>query len=145
MSTQTLARRKARRLSSDTLREAHGVNNPKSTAWSAAQLNYMQWLATPEFARNPGTEAALARELGCSNLTLRLWRLRPAFRREVARLAGILRSGDLADLITSLERLAARGSAKHARLYHELMDLTKNNAEQSAGAAALVGLKLGDS
>jgi hypothetical protein len=108
----------------------------------------MGWLAIPGFARTPGTEAELARELGVAplraRLTFLLWRLRPSFRREVARIAATLRGGDLADLFAALEREAAKGSAKHIRLYLELLDIAEKMAEQPAGTVVLVGVKYED-
>jgi hypothetical protein len=144
MSMQTLVSRNTRPLSSDTRLESQDGTAP-SPEWPAAQLTYMRWLAMPAFARNPHSEAALAGDLGCSVMTLRLWRLRPAFRRQAARMAATFQSSDLADLLTSIETQAAKGSAKHAHLYHDLIDLVRSNAEQPAGTAVLVGLNFGDS
>jgi hypothetical protein len=144
MSIQTLASHNTRSLSSDSVAQASGAAAP-SAQWSAAQISYMRWLAAPDFDREPATEADLARELGCSGMTLRLWRMRPAFRREVERLAASFQRSDLAELLTSLERKASMGSAKHSRMYHELLDLAKTNTQQPAGTVVLVGVKLGDS
>ncbi|MFL5731954.1 MAG: hypothetical protein ACJ78Q_02035 [Chloroflexia bacterium] len=143
MSIHTVASQTTRPLSPEMARDARSTT-ARPSEWSPAQLAYMRWLAAPTFARNPGSEAELARQLGRSVAALHLWRLRPTFRREVARLVESSHGGEIGELFACIEEQAAQGSAKHSQLYFDLLEAVGQSGEQPGGGTVQLEVRIGD-
>ena len=92
-------------------------------AWSREQQAFIEWLALPKEDRIPGTEGALAEELGVDRATLYRWRKLPELHEEVHRLCRSMMGARLAEVLASVEESAVMGSLSHQRLYFELLGM----------------------
>lgn len=91
--------------------------------WSTNQRKFQRWLALPKPARIPETQELLADELGVHSVTLSKWKSQDGFRDEVAQLTIANLTDDMADVFRSIVREAKRGSAPHAKLYCDVLQL----------------------
>ena len=86
------------------------------TPWTAAQIAFQQWLATPRPEREPATREALAEELGIHVSTLWRWAQQPGFLEEVNELARSMLKSSLPEIYGALIAQAKAGSYQHIEL-----------------------------
>ncbi len=97
---------------------ADSAKNAKK--WSAKQLKFQEWLATPRYERVPPTQQLLAQELGVNHTTLSRWKAQDGFMDAVIALSETLLQNDLPEIYGALAREAKQGSFQHIKLALEL-------------------------
>ena len=103
------------------------------TSWSANQLKFQEWLATPRFDRIPPTQELLAGELGVHEVTLSRWRRLPGFTEAVNALAREALGARLPDVYGALVRRAETGDVPAIRTILELVGELKQGDSNGAG------------
>ena len=88
--------------------------------FSAKELSFIEWKATPNASREPSTQALLASEIGRNIKTLSRWYKRPEIRDAIIARARELLGDDLPEIYGSLRKEAKGGSFQHQKLALEL-------------------------
>ena len=114
--------------------------------WTANQLVFIAWLATPSSAREPHTQAELAEKLRVRPETLSRWKGDPDLIRTVGDTARELIGDDLPEIYSTLRRKAKQGSFPHLKMALELAGhyVEKRELTGKDGTPLTFTLKLGD-
>ena len=88
--------------------------------FSAKEMSFIEWKATPRADREPPTQALLAVEIGRNIKTLSRWFKRPEIREAIIARARELLGDDLPEIYGSLRAEAIDGSFQHQKLALEL-------------------------
>ena len=94
----------------------------RKLGWSANQLKFQEWLATPRLERSPPTQIDVAEVIGVTNVTLSRWKALPGFEEAVVQKARDAMQSRLPDVYGALTREAEKGSYQHIKL---IMEMTK--------------------
>ena len=86
------------------------------TPWTAAQIAFQRWLATPHPEREPATRAALAEEMGIHHSTLWRWTQQPGWTEAVNALARDMLTSNLPEIYAALIKGAIQGNYQHIEL-----------------------------
>lgn len=94
-------------------------NSDDTTNLEAKQLEYLEWLVTPQPERQPRTQGQLAQKLGVDPTTLRRWEKKPSFKKEWdKRVSEIQGSPERTQrLLDALYAKALEGDNRAAQLY----------------------------
>lgn len=92
----------------------------ENVKFSARQLRFIEWLATPKFDRHPPTQELLAEEIGVTARTITRWKHIPEVGEAVLDRARELLGDDLPDIYGALRREAIKGSYQHIKLAMEM-------------------------
>ena len=88
--------------------------------WTPDQLEFMLWLAMPEYQRKPRMQRAQAVKLGLSEPTLSNWKRLPGFSDAVIALTReFVKSSELAQILYAQVRKAKKGDTQAARFVFE--------------------------
>lgn len=96
------------------------LNSDKN--WTANQIRFIYWLATPKDLRTPATQGEFAEEIGVTYVTVSRWKAKPDLTNEVNRVARAELGKDLPEVYGTLRKLAIKGSFPHMKLYLELLE-----------------------
>ena len=88
--------------------------------FSAKEMCFIEWKATPKASREPSTQALLAVEIGRNIKTLSRWFKRPEIREAIIARAREFLGDDLPEIYGSLRSEAKDGSFQHQKLVLEL-------------------------
>ena len=88
--------------------------------WSADQIKFQVWLATPSAQRSPRQQQELAAELGVSEVTLCRWKHLPGWHDAVYEHAMPILTGELMPILAAQVAQAKNGSLPHAQWLFEL-------------------------
>jgi hypothetical protein len=133
--------------------------------WTAAQLRFQGWLATPPGQRQPQSQRAIAHELGVHPTTLSDWKRLEGWGAAVYAIALAELENDLVPILQAQARHAKLGSLPHAQwlfdlagkwtprarmehsgtVRHEHTDLTKLNDTELADLERLLASARPDS
>jgi hypothetical protein len=95
--------------------------SPNATkSWSADQLLFQRWLATPSHQRQPRQQQQLARQLGHDPATLSDWKKIPGWGEAVYELGQCELANELVPILQAQVREAKKGSLAHAQWCFEL-------------------------
>jgi hypothetical protein len=97
------------------------ANQPDTTKWTAHQIIYMEWLATPKKQRNPKTVEQLAAKLGYNRTTLWDWTKLPSWNKSVATIARDFLHSDASEIFQALGDKAKRGDVSAIKLALEVL------------------------
>lgn len=100
-----------------------------SLEWSANQLAFQAWLATPSELREIKTQKELAEHLGLNENTLGRWKKLDGFYEAVNKIAmGVIKEYAV-DILSALVKEAKSGSYQHIKLFLEVAELYKNQLD----------------
>jgi hypothetical protein len=88
--------------------------------WTANQLKFQEWLATPKYERTPPNQNMVADVIGVTNVTLSRWKALDGFEDAVIDMARAAMRGRLPDIYGALVREADKGSFQHIKLIMEM-------------------------
>lgn len=98
--------------------------------WSADQLRFIDWLATPQQYRNPATQQALAAQNSVRPATLSTWKRLPGFAAQVRAAANALVADTwLVDIYHAMYTQALEGNVPAARFLFEAAGIMGERAE----------------
>lgn len=90
--------------------------------WTANQLSFMYWLATPKFERKPHTQGEFAKTIKVTERTLSRWKKLEGFDAEVNRIARHNLKKHVPDVLGALAREAKAGSFQHLQLFLKIAE-----------------------
>ena len=88
--------------------------------WTPEQWRFIEWRATPKYARFPPNQEMLANEIGVNDTTLYAWSKKEGFNQAVNKLARESLGNNLPHVYGALLREAEAGSFPHIQLILEL-------------------------
>lgn len=99
------------------------INNEvmsQNVPFTANQILFIEWMATPRIDRTPPTQELFADKLGINRKTITRWKQLPGFDEVVRKRARELLSSDLPEIYGALRREAKKGSFQHIKLAFEM-------------------------
>ena len=98
--------------------------------WTADQLRFIDWLATPQQNREPATQQALAEQNSVRPATLSTWKRLPGFAAQVRAACNHLVADTwLVDIYHSMYKQALEGNVPAARFLFEAAGVMGERAE----------------
>ncbi len=92
-------------------------------AWTADQVAFQRWLATPPSAREPRSQKALAAQLEVHETTLSDWKREPGWGEAVYAHVAASLEGELVGVLHAQIAQAKQGSLPHAQWLFQLAGL----------------------
>lgn len=109
-------------------------SEPKN--WTVDQLRFIAWLALPKAERRPGTQRALAQQLGVGEDTLSDWKHLPGFIDDVNALARELVKHDVAEVLGVIRREAKKANLPYVNMVLAMAGLGGDIETAGKGPAA---------
>jgi hypothetical protein len=111
--------------------------------WTTNQRKFMEWLATPEYERQPISQGKFAAQIGIDQQTLSRWKRIPGFWTEVNTLVRETLGDAYYEVVDALKREARKGNFQHQKLYFEMIgEYVQKQAVDVSGSLSITEVEV---